>query len=226
MPAWKVGSGEVTNLPMLERMARHRPARAALQRHVVVGRSGPRRGDGARRRRTGRRVPVHDGLSLPAGKDRAQRASASCASAIDVPGGLVGPFRHDLRVAGGGGAGRQPAGSARRVFARVFWARRAGLGHDRRADADWSRACGSSNGHWPPARQASSRPPRWRELRTMFGKSVVAARDLPAGHVLAAADLALKKPGTGIPAARLAEVIGRRLTQAGVGEYLAGGESP
>ena len=34
----------------------------------------------------------------------------------------------------------------------------------------------------------------------MFGKSVVAARALPAGHALAIEDLALKKPGTGIPA--------------------------
>jgi N-acetylneuraminate synthase len=52
-----------------------------------------------------------------------------------------------------------------------------------------------------------------RELKTMFGKSVVAARDLPAGHKLATADLALKKPGSGIPAARLGEVVGRRLKQ-------------
>ena len=47
----------------------------------------------------------------------------------------------------------------------------------------------------------------------MFGKSVVAARDLPSGHRLEEADLALKKPGTGIPAARLGEMIGRRLVR-------------
>jgi N-acetylneuraminate synthase len=51
------------------------------------------------------------------------------------------------------------------------------------------------------------------ELKTMFGKSVVAARDLPAGHKLERADLALKKPGSGIPAARLKEVVGRRLVR-------------
>ncbi len=45
----------------------------------------------------------------------------------------------------------------------------------------------------------------------MFGKSLVAARDLPAGHTLSDEDMALKKPGTGIPAARLVEIIGRRL---------------
>jgi N-acetylneuraminate synthase len=52
------------------------------------------------------------------------------------------------------------------------------------------------------------------ELRRVFGKSIVAARDLPAGHHLKEMDLALKKPGTGIPAARLSEVIGRKLTRA------------
>jgi N,N'-diacetyllegionaminate synthase len=49
------------------------------------------------------------------------------------------------------------------------------------------------------------------ELKACFGKSVVAARDLPSGQSLAATDLALKKPGTGIPAARLHEVLGKRL---------------
>ena len=52
------------------------------------------------------------------------------------------------------------------------------------------------------------------DLRLMFGKSLVAARDLAAGHCLAEEDVALKKPGTGIPAARLPGVLGRRLKQA------------
>jgi N-acetylneuraminate synthase len=41
----------------------------------------------------------------------------------------------------------------------------------------------------------------------------VAARDLPKGHQLAAADFAYKKPGTGIPAARRDELVGRTLRQ-------------
>lgn len=48
-------------------------------------------------------------------------------------------------------------------------------------------------------------------LRNMFTKSVVARKDLPAGTVLQFEYLTLKKPGTGIPAARLPEIIGRRL---------------
>lgn len=49
------------------------------------------------------------------------------------------------------------------------------------------------------------------ELRQVFGKSVVAARNLKDGHQLTIADLAFKKPGTGIPAARYREVLNRQL---------------
>ncbi len=49
------------------------------------------------------------------------------------------------------------------------------------------------------------------ELRATFTKSIVARHNLKAGKVLKADDLALKKPGTGIPASRLSDIIGRRL---------------
>lgn len=49
------------------------------------------------------------------------------------------------------------------------------------------------------------------DLRELFGRSLVAARDLPAGHKLMAEDIALKKPGTGIPAKRFDEMVGRVL---------------
>lgn len=48
-------------------------------------------------------------------------------------------------------------------------------------------------------------------LRRMFTKSVVARADLPAGTVLAPEHLAVKKPGGGIAAARLPELLGLRL---------------
>jgi N-acetylneuraminate synthase len=49
------------------------------------------------------------------------------------------------------------------------------------------------------------------ELRAAFTKSIVAQKELAAGRVLKADDLALRKPGTGLSASRLSEVIGRRL---------------
>ncbi len=51
-------------------------------------------------------------------------------------------------------------------------------------------------------------------LRTLFGRSVVAARDLAAGAVLAEGDLAVKKPGGGLPPSELPKLMGRRLLHA------------
>jgi N-acetylneuraminate synthase len=50
-----------------------------------------------------------------------------------------------------------------------------------------------------------------QSVRDLFTKSVVARMDLPAGTVLQASDLAVKKPGLGIPADQIRCVIGRRL---------------
>jgi N-acetylneuraminate synthase len=48
-------------------------------------------------------------------------------------------------------------------------------------------------------------------LRAIFTKSIVARQPMCAGTVLAARQLTVKKPGTGIPAERLPELVGRRL---------------
>lgn len=48
-------------------------------------------------------------------------------------------------------------------------------------------------------------------LRAIFTKSLVAREPLTAGTVLRGAHLAAKKPGTGIPAERLSELVGRTL---------------
>jgi N-acetylneuraminate synthase/sialic acid synthase len=46
-----------------------------------------------------------------------------------------------------------------------------------------------------------------------MGKKLVAARDLPAGHVLTAGDIAIKSPGDGLPPYYLDQVIGQALSQ-------------
>jgi N-acetylneuraminate synthase len=48
-------------------------------------------------------------------------------------------------------------------------------------------------------------------LRKLFTKSLVAKRDLSAGTILREEHLTAKKPGTGIPVARLSELVGRTL---------------
>ena len=50
---------------------------------------------------------------------------------------------------------------------------------------------------------------RLHPMKEIFEKSVVTVVDIPAGTVLEGSMLAVKKPGTGIPARRLEEVIGR-----------------
>ena len=51
------------------------------------------------------------------------------------------------------------------------------------------------------------------DVRRVSRQSVCVVRDLPAGHVLAAGDLTVKRPGTGIPAADLPGVVGRTLVR-------------
>jgi N,N'-diacetyllegionaminate synthase len=50
-------------------------------------------------------------------------------------------------------------------------------------------------------------------VRQVFTKSVVARTNLPAGIVLAREHLAVKKPGTGIPGNKLPTLVGRRLVR-------------
>lgn len=49
------------------------------------------------------------------------------------------------------------------------------------------------------------------EMKRIFEKSVVTARPVAAGTLLSEADLAFKKPGDGIPAARRNDLLGRRV---------------
>jgi sialic acid synthase SpsE len=46
-------------------------------------------------------------------------------------------------------------------------------------------------------------------MKFVFEKSIVSAKELAAGHVISAADLAYKKPGDGIPAKEYKNIIGR-----------------
>jgi N,N'-diacetyllegionaminate synthase len=52
------------------------------------------------------------------------------------------------------------------------------------------------------------------ELKRTFGKSLVTTRALPAGHRLTPTDLTCKKPGSGISAARFQTIINRTLRRA------------
>lgn len=51
----------------------------------------------------------------------------------------------------------------------------------------------------------------YADLRTLFGRSIVAQRPLKVGHILQREDITLKKPGGGLPPAQFKAVIGRQL---------------
>lgn len=53
----------------------------------------------------------------------------------------------------------------------------------------------------------------FREMKSIFEKSVVTSRALKSGHVISLSDLAFKKPGTGIPASQYQTLIGRSLVK-------------
>lgn len=52
-----------------------------------------------------------------------------------------------------------------------------------------------------------------QSMKALFTKSIVAARDLAAGIILGPGDLTCKKPGTGLPPERLDDMLGKRLAR-------------
>jgi N-acetylneuraminate synthase/sialic acid synthase len=67
--------------------------------------------------------------------------------------------------------------------------------------------------------------PTERASAAKLRKSIVFARDLPAGHVLTPADITVKCPGTGISPVQWDEVLGARLTRSVLCEELLNWES-
>ena len=55
---------------------------------------------------------------------------------------------------------------------------------------------------------------RLQEMKQTFEKSLVARVDIPAGTIIAREMLGIRKPGTGLSAARLEEVVGKRTIRA------------
>jgi N-acetylneuraminate synthase len=212
VPAWKVGAGEVSNLPMIEKMAR-----------------------------TGKPVMLSSGMSDWAELDAAVECVRSngapvavlqCTTAYPCPPEKIGlnviaelRERYQCPVGLSDHSGTIYAGlaaatlGAKIIEIHVAFSREC-FGPDVIASVttpelkqlvEGVRFIERALAH-PVDKEAMAED--LSELRKVFGKSIVAARDLNAGDRIAAEDIAFKKPGTGIPAARFNEVINRRLKRA------------
>lgn len=218
VPAWKVGAGETSNLPMIGRMAA-----------------------------TGKAVILSSGMSDWEELDRAvecvRRAGApvavlQCTTAYPCPPEKLGlnviellAGRYDCPVGLSDHSGTIYAGlaaaalGARIIEVHVTFSREC-FGPDVVASITTEELARLVEGVRFIERAMKSPVDKAEmarsltDLRRTFGKSVVAGRDLPAGHVLRLDDLALKKPGTGIPPSGLESLVGRKLAVAVRADHL------
>jgi sialic acid synthase SpsE len=207
--AYKIASGEVTNLPLLERIAR-----------------------------TGKPVVLSSGMSNWAELDRAVEVLRpvgdltvmQCTSAYPCPVEKAGvnvideiAARYKLAT----GFSDHTQGIAAAVaaivhgatvvekhitFSRMMYGSDAQFGME---PADFKRYCAELKDTWKlianPVDKQDLRA--FQEMKRVFEKSVVTAVAVRAGQVLTRDMLAFKKPGTGIRADRVDEVIGKRVTR-------------
>ncbi len=209
--AWKVASGEVTNLPMLRRMIETK-----LPLLVSSGMSGWRE------------------LDLIVSTVRESDAPIGlfqCTSAYPCPPDKWGlnvvtelQDRYECPVGLSDHSGTiVPSLAAVTLGARMLEVHLAfskeQFGPDSRASLDLTQARHLIQGirqldealRSPVDKdmQAESLNP----LRELFMKSIVAARPLPEGHCLTAADLVAKKPGVGVSAWDVDQLVGRKLNR-------------
>lgn len=212
VPAWKVGSGEVTNYPLIDQMVRTR--KPIL---LSTGMSSWDELDAAVKRATAEDVPIAVLQCTTAYPCSPERVGLNLLAEFRERYGCpVGLSDHSGQIYAGLAAATLGANvmEVHVVFSRDCF------GPDVTASitvaelkqlVDGVRFIESAVAN-PVSKDAVAS--ELSTVRSIFGKSLVAARDLAPGHLLVEGDLALKKPGTGIPASRLPEVLGRKVGRA------------
>ena len=204
VPAFKTGSGELTNLPLQQHIARK-----GKPMIVSTGMSTPEEIDATVGAITGIGAPfalMHCTSTYPTPFEHVQ---IDCIPALQrkyaVP---VGFSDHTL----GSFIAFAAAALGANLFEKHFTLSRSLPGPDQQGSMEPSeltelvkgiRAIEQARG------AAKTIQPGEQEVRNMAHHSVVSVRDIPAGAAIAAADVWAKRPGTGIPAGRLNDVIGR-----------------
>lgn len=207
LPAFKVPSGEITNLPLLEHIAaKGRPVilstgMSSLEevgRAVAVLRQG-----GA-----GGVALLHCVSNYPArAEDVNLRAMATMAQALSLP---VGYSDHTLGIE----VALAAVALGACIIEKHFTLDRRLPGPDQAASAPpeelaalvrGTRIVEAALGHGRKEPAASE-----ADTRRVARRSLVAARDIPAGAALIPDMVALRRPGSGLAPERLGEVLGRR----------------
>jgi N-acetylneuraminate synthase len=204
VPAFKTGSGELTNVP--------------LQRHIA---------------RKGRPMIVSTGMSTPEeidvtvralDEERAAYALMHCTSTYPTPfehvqlgciGSLqakysvpVGFSDHTLGVA----ISLAAVASGANIFEKHFTASRSLPGPDQQGSMEPKELEALVNDIRSVERSLGATKkiqPGEQDVRDMALHSVVSIRDIAAGATIGAADIWVKRPGTGIPARQMQDVVGR-----------------
>ncbi|MEW6593804.1 MAG: N-acetylneuraminate synthase family protein [Thermodesulfobacteriota bacterium] len=213
---YKIPSGEVTNTPLLERVAA-----------------------------TGKPILLSSGMSSWEELDRAVAICRQggpltvmqCTSAYPTPPGRVGlnvlaelRFRYGLPVGysdhtTGNTAAIAAATLGATVIEKHFAFSRLMYGSDARHSSEPAEFAALAGALAEVGDMLASPVDKddlsaFSDMKSIFEKSIVSTRPLPAGSVLGVADMAFKKPGTGLSAARYREFLGRRLRCDVPGNYL------
>ena len=209
-PAYKVPSGEVTNLPLLERLA-------ATRKPVLLSSGVSDWGE------LDRAVALlRDAVPLTV----LQCSSAYPCAPENVGLNVIGEMRerYDVPVGFsdhtlGFAAPFAAAALGATVIEKHFTFSRLMYGSDAKNSMeppDFRILCAGLREIWSMKANPVNKNDnaRYADMKRIFQKSIVTAMELPAGSVLTREMLAFKKPGDGIPAADYESLIGRRLRQA------------
>src|SRR5437870_731489 len=209
VPAFKTGSGELTHLPMQQHIARK-----GKPMIISTGMSTPDEIDRTVQVVRAEGAPfalMHCTSTYPTPYDHVQ---LDCIPALKKKYGVpVGFSDHTL----GSVMAFAAVTDGANLFEKHFTMSRTLPGPDQQGSMEPAELADLVRGirSIERARGATKQiQPGEQDVRNMAHHSVVSIRDIAAGATIAAGDVWAKRPGTGIPARQLGEVVGRKTNHA------------
>jgi N-acetylneuraminate synthase len=209
VPAFKTGSGELTNIPLQQHIARkHRPM------IISTGMSTPEEIDRTVQSVRAEGTPfvlMHCTSTYPTPYEHVQLGCINWLQ--ELYGVPVGFSDHTL----GGYMALAAVASGAALFEKHFTTSRSLPGPDQQGSMEPRELEDLVKGirAIERARGATKKiQPGEQDVRNMAHHSIVSIRDIAAGATIAAGDVWAKRPGTGIPARRLGEIVGRKAKRA------------